>query len=103
MIKEGALGDSEAIFGMHIDTETSAGSINSLSGPALAATGKFEVKIMGLGGHAAQPHSAVDPIIAASFSVLALQQLISREIDPLESQVCLFIFKLSSMSLLYVC
>ncbi|KAF2299555.1 hypothetical protein GH714_032537 [Hevea brasiliensis] len=59
MIEEGALGDSEAIFAMHI----------------------------GKGGHAAEPHTNVDPILAVSFAILALQQLISREVDPLHSEV----------------
>ncbi|KAG4150334.1 hypothetical protein ERO13_D04G000015v2 [Gossypium hirsutum] len=56
-------------------------------GPVLAATCIFEAKIEGVGGHAAGPHSTVDPILAASFAILALQQLISREADPLHSQV----------------
>ncbi|KAE8719676.1 IAA-amino acid hydrolase ILR1-like 1 [Hibiscus syriacus] len=87
MIKEGALGDSEAIFGMHVDFTILTGSIGLLSGPLLAATSIFEAKIEGVGGHAAGPHSAVDPILAASFVILALQQLTSRETDPLHSQV----------------
>ncbi|PSS32935.1 IAA-amino acid hydrolase ILR1-like [Actinidia chinensis var. chinensis] len=87
MIKEGALGDAEAIFGMHIDSSRSTGSIASISGPSLAATCIFEARIEGKGGHAAEPHTSVDPILAASFVILALQQLISREVDPLQSQV----------------
>ncbi|KAJ6867937.1 IAA-amino acid hydrolase ILR1-like 3 [Populus alba x Populus x berolinensis] len=87
MIKEGALGDAEAIFGMHIDYTKPTGTIASLPGPVLAAVSFFQVKIEGKGGHAAGPHNAVDPILAASFAILALQQLISRELDPLHSQV----------------
>ncbi|KAE9464623.1 hypothetical protein C3L33_03420, partial [Rhododendron williamsianum] len=88
MIKEGALGDAEAIFGMHIDATTPTGIIATVSGPVLAAVSFFEARIEGKGGHAAAPHISVDPILAASFAILALQQLISREVDPLESQVC---------------
>lgn len=88
MIKEGALGYSEAIFGMHVDYQIPTGSIRSLSGPVLAAVCFFAVRLEGRGGHAAEPQSAVDPILAVSFVVLALQQLISREADPLHSQVC---------------
>ncbi|KAE8680408.1 NAC domain class transcription factor, putative isoform 1 [Hibiscus syriacus] len=51
------------------------GSIGLLSGPLLAATSIFEARIEGVGGHAAGPHSTVDPILAASFAILALQQL----------------------------
>ncbi|KAD2392971.1 hypothetical protein E3N88_39948 [Mikania micrantha] len=87
MIKEGALGGAEAIFGMHIDFTIPTGSIATLSGPMLAAVCFFVARIQGKGGHAAEPHKNVDPILAASSTVLALQQLISRELDPLQSQV----------------
>ncbi|CAL5367824.1 unnamed protein product [Camellia sinensis] len=87
MIKEGALGDAEAIFGMHTDCTRPTGSIATISGPVLAAVSFFEARIEGKGGHAAEPHTSVDPILAASFTILALQQLISREVDPLQSQV----------------
>ncbi|KAK4384766.1 IAA-amino acid hydrolase ILR1-like 5 [Sesamum angolense] len=87
MIKEGALGNAEAIFGMHIDYENPTGSIASIPGPVLAAVSFFEAKIVGKGGHAAEPHSSIDPVLAASFAILALQQLVSREVDPLHSQV----------------
>ncbi|KAI8028868.1 IAA-amino acid hydrolase ILR1-like 3 [Camellia lanceoleosa] len=87
MIKEGAIGDAEAIFGMHIDCTKPTGSIATISGPVLAAVSFFEARIEGKGGHAAEPHTSVDPILAASFTILALQQLISREVDPLQSQV----------------
>ncbi|KAL4594626.1 hypothetical protein ACB092_12G033000 [Castanea dentata] len=62
------------------------GIIDSNSGPALAAVCIFEAKIVGKDGHAADPHTNVDPILAASFAILALQQLILRETDPLHSQ-----------------
>ncbi|XVE58243.1 hypothetical protein DITRI_Ditri04bG0154600 [Diplodiscus trichospermus] len=87
MIREGALGDAEAIFGMHIDCKIPTGSIALVPGPWLAAVSFFEAKIEGVGGHAAVPHYTADPILAASFAILALQQLISREADPLHSQV----------------
>ena len=87
MIKEGALGNAEAIFSMHVDFETPTGSIASLAGPFLAAVSMFQVKIVGKGGHAAGPHETTDSILAASFSILALQQLVSRESDPLNSLV----------------
>lgn len=72
---------------MHIDYTKPTGTIASLPGPVLAAVSFFQVKIEGKGGHAAGPHNAVDPLLAASFAILALQQLISRELDPLHSQV----------------
>ncbi|KAK1306859.1 IAA-amino acid hydrolase ILR1-like 5 [Acorus calamus] len=95
MIKEGALEGVEAIFGMHIDYRLPTGSIASLPGPVQAAVCFFEAKIEGKGGHAAGPHMSVDPVVAASFAILTLQQLVSREADPLESH---FLLKVVSVT-----
>lgn len=83
MIRDGV----EAIFGMHIDCTIPTRSIALVSGPLLVVVSFFEAKI-GVGGRAAKPHYSIDPILAASFVILALQQLISREVDPLHSLVC---------------
>jgi hypothetical protein len=88
MIKEGSLCDAEAIFAMHIDCGIPTGSIASISGPVLAAACVFEAKIVGKYGNVGNPHTSLDPILAASFSILALQLLISKETNPLDSQVC---------------
>jgi acetylornithine deacetylase/succinyl-diaminopimelate desuccinylase-like protein len=53
----------------------------------LAGSGFFEAKISGKGGHAAIPQQSIDPILAASNVILSLQHLVSREADPLDSQV----------------
>ncbi|XP_042403411.1 IAA-amino acid hydrolase ILR1-like 5 [Zingiber officinale] len=87
MIKEGALDGIEAIFAMHVDYRLPTGSISSIPGPSQAAVCVFEAKIEGRGGDAAKPHLNVDPLIAAAFAILSMQQLISREDDPLHSQV----------------
>ncbi|KAG9446245.1 hypothetical protein H6P81_012373 [Aristolochia fimbriata] len=87
MLKEGALEKVKAIFGIHVDPNTPTGMIASRPGPFLAASGRFLATIQGTGGHAASPHKAVDPILAASFAIQALQQLVSRESDPLQSAV----------------
>lgn len=87
MIKDGALEGVEAIFGMHITPEFPTGSIASLPGPTQAAVCFFEAKIEGRSGLAGNPHLNLDPVVATSFTILALQQLVSREIDPLYSQV----------------
>ncbi|PIA34940.1 hypothetical protein AQUCO_03700297v1 [Aquilegia coerulea] len=87
MIREGALGKSEAIFAMHIDDLKPTRSIASIAGPALAGRCIFEVKIEGKGGDAAEPHLTEDPVLAASYAILSLQQVVSREMDPLSSEV----------------
>ncbi|KAI5422741.1 variant 3, IAA-amino acid hydrolase ILR1-like 1 [Lathyrus oleraceus] len=53
----------------------------------MAGSGRFEAKISGKGGHAAIPQQAIDPILAASNVIISLQHLVSREADPLDSQV----------------
>lgn len=87
MIREGALGDAEAIFAMHVQPELPLGTIASTSGPVLAGVSNFEVVIQGKGGHAGIPHITVDPVVATTFAILSLQQIVSRETDPLDSQV----------------
>lgn len=87
MIKGGALDGVEAIFAMHIDYSLPTGKVAANPGPTQAAVNFFKARIEGKGGDASAPHLSVDPIIAASFAILSLQQLISREIDPLYSQV----------------
>ncbi|XP_078178740.1 peptidase M20/M25/M40 family protein [Carex rostrata] len=87
MIKEGALQDVQAMFAMHVEPDIPAGTIKSKPGPMTAASGRFHVTIKGKGGHGSRPHHTIDPIIAASFAILGLQQIVSRESDPLESRV----------------
>ncbi|KAI4379998.1 hypothetical protein MLD38_006232 [Melastoma candidum] len=87
MIEEGAMENVEAIFGLHLSTKHPLGTVASRAGPALAANGFFEAVISGKGGHAALPQHSVDPIVAASNVIVSLQHLVSREADPLESQV----------------
>ncbi|KAH9317599.1 hypothetical protein KI387_019368, partial [Taxus chinensis] len=87
MTEEGALADAEAIFGMHVDPTSRVGIISSRAGPYYAASGRFDAIIDGKGGHAAFPDMSVDPVVCSCFIVLSLQQLISRETDPLDSRV----------------
>jgi hypothetical protein len=76
------------IFGMHVDPTLPVGKVLSRPGPFLAAAAIFLATVTGKGGHAASPHHAIDPIIAASSAVISLQQLVSREIDPVQAAVC---------------
>jgi IAA-amino acid hydrolase len=87
MIKEGVLDGVEAIFAMHVDHRIPTGIIAAHAGPTQAAVSFYVVKIEGKTGKAETPHLNVDPIIAAAFTILSLQQLTSREHDPLHSQV----------------
>ncbi|XP_020090253.1 IAA-amino acid hydrolase ILR1-like 7 isoform X5 [Ananas comosus] len=87
VLQEGALENVQAIFALHVDPFLRTGVIASRSGPLLAASGRFLATIKGKGGHAAAPHRVIDPVIPASLAILSLQQLVSRESDPLESKV----------------
>ncbi|XP_016477586.1 IAA-amino acid hydrolase ILR1-like 3 [Nicotiana tabacum] len=87
MLEEGALNGVQAIFGMHVWPYMPTGTIGSRPGPIMAGAGRFTAIMQGKGGHAAMPHTTRDPILAVSMAVLALQQLVSRETDPLESRV----------------
>jgi len=84
-----------AIFGLHIVPTYPIGEVASRSGPIFAGSGFFEATINGRGGHAAIPQHSIDPILAASNVIVSLQHIVSREADPLDSQVSLFHFNLS--------
>ncbi|RID56805.1 hypothetical protein BRARA_F00229 [Brassica rapa] len=87
IVEAGVLKDVSAIFGLHVTNQLGLGLVSSREGPLLAGSGFFEAKISGKGGHAALPQHAIDPILAASNVIVTLQHLVSREADPLDSQV----------------
>lgn len=90
MIDEGALHNVDAIFGLHVAPDLPIGDVASRAGPLLAGSGFFEAVISGKGGHAALPQHSVDPVLAASNVIVSLQHLVSREADPLDSQVLFY-------------
>nr|XP_043626522.1 IAA-amino acid hydrolase ILR1-like 4 [Erigeron canadensis] len=87
VVDSGILENVKAIFGLHVYAELPLGQSSSRSGTLLAGSGFFEAVITGKGGHAAIPQHSIDPILAASNVVVSLQHLVSREADPLDSQV----------------
>lgn len=84
MIADGALDDPkvDAIFGQHVAPMVPAGACGFVPGNMFASADEVYITIRGRGGHAAAPHLAIDPIVAASELVVALQKIISRSIDP---------------------
>lgn len=87
MIGDGALKNVEAIFAAHVSHEHPTGVIGSRPGPLLAGCGFFRAVISGKAGGAGNPHWSVDPLLAASAAVISLQGIVSREANPLDSQV----------------
>ncbi|MDQ2705991.1 MAG: M20 family metallopeptidase [Pseudomonadota bacterium] len=89
MVKEGMMerfGISR-VFGMHNMPGLPVGQFAIRPGAIMAATAEFTIRVTGRGGHAAMPHLSIDPIVAASQIVLALQTIASRTVDPAESVV----------------
>lgn len=74
-------------YALHLWSPFACGGVWVRSGPIMAAQDEFTARIVGSGGHGAEPHSTRDPIVAASQAVTALQSIVSRSIDPLEAAV----------------
>jgi amidohydrolase len=89
MLEDGALKGlaPDAVIGLHLISDYPTGTIALRSGPAMAATGSFRMRIKGFGGHAAKPHECVDPVLIAAQLITALQSLVARETDPQDSAV----------------
>jgi len=77
----------EAIFGMHNRPGLAVGSFAVRAGPMMAGGAFFDVEVEGIGAHAARPESGVDPILAASHIVAALQSVVARNVRPLDTAV----------------
>jgi amidohydrolase len=76
-----------AMIGVHLQHLLPAGTVAVPAGVVNAATDDFEITVSGRGGHAGYPQLAADPVLALCQSVVALQQLISRRIDPTHAAV----------------
>jgi amidohydrolase len=89
MIADGVTEDPKIDYalGFHNNPSLSAGRFGFVRGPALAAADGFEIVLRGRSGHAAHPHNAIDPIVAAASLVLQLQTVVSREMPPMRPAV----------------
>jgi amidohydrolase len=77
----------ESVYGMHNWPGMPVGQFGLRPGPMMASFDIFEIELTGRGSHAAMPHTGIDPVVAASALVQALQTITSRNIDPIESAV----------------
>ena len=89
MIAEGVLENPQPDFvmGMHVWNEQPVGWYGLTPGPSMAGADIFTVKVTGKGGHGAHPHKTADPIMAVVQIVSALQTIVSRNVNPLDSAV----------------
>lgn len=89
MVNDGMMERFEikSVFGMHNLPGLRVGQFAIRQGGIMAATAEFAIKVIGKGGHAALPHTAVDPIVTSAQIILGLQTIASRTTDPTDSLV----------------
>jgi amidohydrolase len=89
MVEDGVMDrfNISEVYGIHNMPGLPVGQFAMRKGPIMAATDEFDLFITGRGGHAAQPHRTIDPILAGSQLMIALQGIVSRNVDPLDSLV----------------
>jgi amidohydrolase len=81
------------VYGMHNAPGLPLGKFAIRPGAYMASMDEISISIEGLGGHAARPHKSIDPVLTGAQLVVALQSIVSRSVDPLESAVisiCMF-------------
>jgi hippurate hydrolase len=77
----------DEVYGMHNAPGIPVGHFAICPGPLLASSDEFEITVTGQGGHAAEPHAAIDSTLVAAHIVVALQSVVSRNVDPLKRVV----------------
>ncbi len=89
MIADGVLLDPkpDVALGLHLWNSLPLGMVGLTAGPTMAGANIFEITIHGKGGHGASPHETHDPLLAAAQVVTALQSIVSRNVDPLDTAV----------------
>lgn len=92
LLKEGVLQNPApaAILGQHVEPQMPVGKVGVKSGLFMASADEIYVTVRGKGGHGARPHQCVDTILMASQLIVQLQQLVSRNADPLMPTVLTF-------------
>ena len=93
VIKSGLIDDVDTFAGMHIFPYLPTGTISVEAGPRYTSADSMKIKIIGKSGHGAMPQFSVDPIYVGCEVVNALQSIVSREVDPVETcviSVCKF-------------
>lgn len=77
----------DRIYGLHCHPHSLVGEVSTKVGPMMASTDSFHARITGRGGHAAMPHSTIDPIVVTSEIIMAWQTIASRNVNPLDPVV----------------
>lgn len=87
MVEDGALDGVDYVFGQHVSSNYPVGTLSYTYDYAYANADSFNITIQGQGGHGAEPHDAIDPVVAAASLIQQLQSIVSRTVDPLKSAV----------------
>jgi amidohydrolase len=89
MVADGVLENPrpDLSLSLHLWNDKPVGWIGVTPGPAMSASDRFTVKIIGRGGHGASPYLAIDPVVAGAQVISALQNIVARNVAPLESAV----------------
>jgi amidohydrolase len=90
MIEAGAIEDVRAIVALHVDPELAVGRIGQRTGVLTASCEEVHIVIRGVGGHAARPHAAVDPIAVAAQLIASVYQVVPRSVDARDPAVVTF-------------
>jgi hippurate hydrolase len=77
----------DAILALHVVSPMPAGIVGYCEGAAMAGCASLELRVRGIGGHGSRPHEVKDPVVMAAETVLLLQTVVSREVDPKETAV----------------
>ena len=87
MVEAGMMNDVDAVVGLHVISSAPSGDVFVRAGPFMAAVDTFEGEVIGIGGHGAYPHEALDPIWISAQVINAIHGIVSRRIDPLKPGV----------------
>lgn len=87
MIRSGVLEGAGMIFGGHLDRHYPPGAIVVAEGAVNASSDNFSIEIIGQGAHGARPHESIDAVVVGSLMIMALQTIVSREVDPARPSV----------------
>ena len=86
-VKEGLMEGATRVFGAHVSSKLDSGTVSLTAGPQNASCDYFKIKVTGKGAHVSTPQLGIDAVYVASQIVVALQSIVARNTDPLETVV----------------
>lgn len=87
LVKKGVVDDVEKIFGLHVFPTSPTGNITLKEGVYVASSDNFDITIFGRGGHGSMPQFCIDPVVIGAEVVTALQNVVARNLDPINAPV----------------